>query len=56
MTSPAADFDESYGDRLISVDLTGTALCMKDELQQMLKQGNEASRRRWKYSPFIVPE
>ncbi|OXL82596.1 hypothetical protein BCV73_05500 [Paenibacillus sp. SSG-1] len=36
---PAADFDESYWDRLISVDLTGTALCMKDGRQQMLKQG-----------------
>ncbi|WP_251674292.1 hypothetical protein [Paenibacillus cellulositrophicus] len=40
---PAADFDESYGDRLISVDLTGTALCMKDELQQMLKQGRRST-------------
>lgn len=40
---PAAEFDESYWNRLISVDLTGTALCMKYELQQMLKQGNGGS-------------
>jgi len=53
---PAANLDESYGDRLISVDLTGAALCMKDELQQMLKQGDEDPRRRWKYSLIIVPE
>lgn len=40
---PAAEFDEAYWNRLISVDLTGTALCMKYELQQMLKQGNGGS-------------
>lgn len=40
---PAAEFDEDYWNRLISVDLTGTALCMKYELQQMLKQGNGGS-------------
>ncbi|OZB91189.1 SDR family NAD(P)-dependent oxidoreductase [Paenibacillus sp. XY044] len=40
---PAAEFDESYWNRLISVDLTGTALCLKYELQQMLKQGNGGS-------------
>ncbi|KKI88410.1 glucose dehydrogenase [Bacillus sp. SA1-12] len=40
---PAAEFDEAYWDRLISVDLTGTALCMKYELQQMQKQGNGGS-------------
>ncbi|QNK60351.1 SDR family NAD(P)-dependent oxidoreductase [Paenibacillus sp. PAMC21692] len=40
---PAAEFDEAYWDRLIAVDLTGTALCMKYELQQMLKQGNGGS-------------
>ncbi|WP_085992976.1 SDR family NAD(P)-dependent oxidoreductase [Oceanobacillus senegalensis] len=40
---PAAEFDEDYWDRLISVDLTGTALCLKYELQQMEKQGNGGS-------------
>jgi len=40
---PVAEFDEAYWDRLISVDLTGTALCMKYELQQMQKQGNGGS-------------
>lgn len=40
---PAAEFDEAYWDRLIAVDLKGTALCMKYELQQMQKQGNGGS-------------
>ncbi|MEH7272147.1 SDR family NAD(P)-dependent oxidoreductase [Neobacillus vireti] len=40
---PAAEFDEAYWNRLMSVDLTGTALCMKYELQQMQKQGNGGS-------------
>lgn len=41
--APAAEFDEAYWDKLISIDLTGTALCMKYELQQMIKQGNGGS-------------
>ena len=40
---PAAEFDEDYWNRLISVDLTGTALYMKYELQQMQKQGHGGS-------------
>lgn len=40
---PADEFDEEYWDRLIAVDLKGTALCMKYELQQMKKQGNGGS-------------
>ena len=40
---PVAEFDEEYWNRLIAVDLTGTALCMKYELQQMQKQGNGGS-------------
>ncbi|MFD1851533.1 SDR family NAD(P)-dependent oxidoreductase [Oceanobacillus bengalensis] len=40
---PAAEFDEDYWDRLMSVDLKGAALCMKYELQQMKKQGNGGS-------------
>jgi len=39
----ASEFDEAYWDRLIAVDLKGTALCMKYELQQLLKQGNGGS-------------
>ncbi|GAF63368.1 glucose 1-dehydrogenase [Bacillus sp. TS-2] len=40
---PAAEFDEDYWDRLIAVDLKGTALCMKYELQQLQKQGTGGS-------------
>lgn len=40
---PAAEFDEAYWNRLISVDLSGTALCMKYELLQMQKQGHGGS-------------
>ncbi|MEX3712265.1 SDR family oxidoreductase [Cytobacillus horneckiae] len=40
---PAAEFDEDYWNRLIAVDLTGTALCMKYELQQMERQGKGGS-------------
>lgn len=39
----ASEFDEEYWDRLMAVDLKGTALCMKYELQQMLKQGRGGS-------------
>lgn len=39
----AAEFDEAYWDRLMSVDLKGTALCMKYELQQLLAQGDGGS-------------
>lgn len=33
-----AEFDEEYWDKLMAVDLTGTALCLKYELQQLVKQ------------------
>lgn len=36
----SADFDEDYWDKLIAVDLKGTALCMKYELRQFLAQGD----------------
>ncbi|MCA1026864.1 SDR family oxidoreductase [Cytobacillus kochii] len=39
----AAEFDEDYWHRLMSVDLTGTALCLKYELQQLEKQGDGGS-------------
>lgn len=41
--APAAEFDEAYWDRLVSVDLKGTALCMKHELAQMMAQGGGGS-------------
>ncbi|MEH0982592.1 SDR family NAD(P)-dependent oxidoreductase [Micromonospora sp. CPCC 205556] len=37
------DFDENYWDRLMSIDLKGTALTLKYELQQMVKQGGGGS-------------
>lgn len=37
------DFDEAEWDRLMSVDLKGTALCLKYELQQMQAQGEGGS-------------
>lgn len=41
--APAAEFDEAYWDRLMSVDFKGTALCMKHELAQMVAQGRGGS-------------
>jgi NAD(P)-dependent dehydrogenase (short-subunit alcohol dehydrogenase family) len=41
--APAAEFDENYWDRLMSVDLKGTAVCMKYELAQMVAQGGGGS-------------
>jgi NAD(P)-dependent dehydrogenase (short-subunit alcohol dehydrogenase family) len=40
---PLAEFDEAYWDRLMSIDLKGTALCLKWELQQMIRQGGGGS-------------
>lgn len=39
----AAEFDEAYWDRLMSVDLKGTALCLKYELAQLVAQGGGGS-------------
>ncbi len=41
--SPVAEFDEAYWDRLMSVDLKGTALCLKYEIRQLLAQGTGGS-------------
>ncbi|TVY86922.1 2,5-dichloro-2,5-cyclohexadiene-1,4-diol dehydrogenase [Lachnellula willkommii] len=41
--SPLVDFDESYWGKTIDINLTGTALCCKWEMQQMIKQGSKAS-------------
>jgi glucose 1-dehydrogenase len=40
---PVADFDEEYWNRLLAVDLTGTALCLKYELRQMIAQDRGGS-------------
>ncbi len=41
--APVVDFDEDYWDRLLSVDLKGTALCLKYELRQLVAQGEGGS-------------
>ncbi|KAI1138445.1 NAD(P)-binding protein [Hypoxylon sp. FL0543] len=41
--APLTEFDEDYWDRITSVNLTGTALCCKYEMQQMLKQGGKGT-------------
>lgn len=40
---PIADIDMNYYDKLMAVDLRGVILCMKYEVQQMLKQENKGS-------------
>lgn len=40
---PFAEMDMDYYNRLMSVDLTGVILCMKYELQQLVKQGEGGS-------------
>lgn len=37
------EFDEDYWDKLMLIDLKGTALCLKYELQQLIKQGEGGS-------------
>lgn len=37
------EFDENYWKKIIDINLTGTALCCKYEMQQMIKQGSKAS-------------
>jgi NAD(P)-dependent dehydrogenase (short-subunit alcohol dehydrogenase family) len=39
LAAPAADYTIDAWDKVISVNLTGVWLCMKYEIQQMLKQG-----------------
>jgi NAD(P)-dependent dehydrogenase (short-subunit alcohol dehydrogenase family) len=41
--APVVDFDEAYWDRLLAVDLKGTALCLKYELRQLRAQGDGGS-------------
>lgn len=40
---PLVDFDEDYWNKLVSINLTGTALCCKYEMQQMIKDGTKGS-------------
>ena len=40
---PTAEFDEEYWDRLMAVDLKGTALCLKYQIRQLLAQGDGGS-------------
>jgi NAD(P)-dependent dehydrogenase (short-subunit alcohol dehydrogenase family) len=40
---PIADFDLNYWNRLLAVDLTGVALCLKYEIRQMMAQGKGGS-------------
>lgn len=42
-SSPLHDFDEDYWDRLVAVDLKGTALCMKYQIRQLREQGEGGS-------------
>lgn len=37
------DFDEAYWNTLVGINLTGTALCCKYQMQQMVKQGTKGS-------------
>jgi NAD(P)-dependent dehydrogenase (short-subunit alcohol dehydrogenase family) len=39
---PTVDYSEAHWDRVIAINLKGVWLCMKAELQQMLKQGGGA--------------
>lgn len=39
---PTADYDAAVWDRVMSINLRGVWLCMKSEIQQMLKQGGGA--------------
>ncbi|KAH8433041.1 SDR family NAD(P)-dependent oxidoreductase [Aspergillus melleus] len=41
--TPLVDFDEEYWKKVLDVNLTGTALCCKYEMQQMLKQKSKGS-------------
>lgn len=41
--TPLVDFDEDYWNKLTSINLTGTALCCKYEMRQMIKQGGKGT-------------
>ncbi len=39
----SAEFDEQAFERTVAINLTGTALCLKSELRQLIEQGNGGS-------------
>lgn len=41
--SPLVAFDEDYWGRLVGINLTGTALCCKYEMRQMIQAGTKGS-------------
>lgn len=43
--TPLTKFDEDYWRKILDVNLTGTAMCCKYEMQQMIKQGNGTAGR-----------
>jgi NAD(P)-dependent dehydrogenase (short-subunit alcohol dehydrogenase family) len=42
-STPFVEFDEDYWNKVINISLTGTALCCKYEMQQMIKDGVKGS-------------
>ncbi|KAM0820916.1 hypothetical protein AB5N19_06737 [Seiridium cardinale] len=42
-STPLVDFDEDYWNKLVGINLTGTALCCKYEMRQMIKDGTKGS-------------
>lgn len=42
-TTPLINFDEDYWTKLVHVNLTGTSLCCKYEMQQMIRQGGKGT-------------
>lgn len=41
--TPLTDFDETYWDKLININLSGTALCVKHQMKQFIAQGGGGS-------------
>ncbi|XXG99655.1 60S ribosomal protein L16A [Hypoxylon texense] len=42
-STPLVEFDEGYWSKLVAINLTGTSLCCKYEMQQMIKQGGKGT-------------
>ncbi|ETS85434.1 hypothetical protein PFICI_03459 [Pestalotiopsis fici W106-1] len=42
-STPLIDLDEDYWSRLVGINLTGTALCCKYEMREMIKAGTKGS-------------
>lgn len=41
--TPLIDFDEDYWNRIVGINLTGTALCIKHQMKQFISQGGGGS-------------